>query len=341
MILNVLNNDAFTLASMTAAISKVATVPERLGQLGLFPAAPIRTELATVEVREGKIKLIQTSDRGEDIESRNKGQKGQMKFFQTKRLAVKDRIRATDLQFLRQFGTEDQVKQLQQEIALRQTGPNGLMADLNLTFESMRLSAIDGILKDADGTVLYDYFTELGITKPSSVVVPLSTATEGALREFVQKNVTRHMRRKAKGARFTKIHALCGENAYDKLHKNPEFRETFLNQQAANELRQSYDGEVTDFAGVQWEEYIGTDDSTHELEPDEIKFVPGGIGNTVFQHVQSPGEKFSDVGQLGKEFYTWLKWDNDDDPSWVDIHLVAYPLFLNTRPEMVRIGTAG
>lgn len=337
MLLNIFQNDAFSLASMTGAINKVEFVPGRIGQMGLFKADPIRTKLAAIEVSNGRIELIKTSQRGEGFESRDKRRKGTLKYFETKRLAVKDRITADDLAFLREFGTEDQIKQLAAEIARRQNADqNGLMADIDLTMEHMRLGAINGKLLDADGALLYDYFAEMGVSEPSVVNIDFSALTDGSLREWVQNNVIRHMRHKAKGARFSQVHALCGAAAFDKLHKNKEFRETFLNTQAAAELRGSYDQVATPFGGALWEEYIGTDDATLEIGDNEIKFVPGG-NNSIFRHVMSPGEKFSHVGQLGQPWYSWLNWDNEDnDPAWLDIKVAAYPLMLNTRPEMVR-----
>ena len=154
------------------------------------------------------------------------------------------------------------------------------------------------------------------------------------------------MQKNAKGARFTVIHALCGSGAMDKLHKNPEFYKSFLAQQEANELREGYFGKATKFADVHWEEYQGTD-SNHpeasdlELGEDEIIFFPGGDKNNIYREVLSPGEKFSDLGKLGEKLYSWLQWGDDkDDPEWVKIFVAKYVLYLNTRPEMTRIGNA-
>ncbi len=343
LIVDVVNGDGFKLSEMTMAINKVETVPNQLGALDIYQPSSIRSDHMMLDVTEGSIRLVRTSSRGEPIESRDKARKAKMKSFFTGRLALKDRIRASDLAFLREVGTADQPRELASELAERQSGDNGLMADIDTTKEFQRLGGLRGKLYDTEGSLLYDYFAELGVAEPSVVNINFATLTEGALRNYIVDNIKRPMKKSAKGARFSKVIGLCGSSAYDKLNANPEYRETFLNQQAAAELRGDHTEAPVMFAGVEWVEYVGTDDDTTVAMGDnEIIFIPAGKGNTVFKQVQSPGEKFSDLGKKGEEWYSWLVLDTDcpDDPSWVDLFVATYLLMLNTRPEMTRIGNA-
>ncbi|NQY62638.1 MAG: major capsid protein [Alteromonadaceae bacterium] len=342
LILDVVNQDPFKQISMTDAINKIEFVPNQLGAMGIFTLAPIRTAMVTLDVRSSTIRLVPTTQRGEPIESRDKRRKAQFKYFSTDRIAIKDRINATDLAFLREFGTADQPKELSTEIALRQNGDgNGLMGDIDLTKEFQRLGAIRGKLYDTEGTLLYDYFSEMGVNEPSVLTIGFTTLLGGKLRTYIVNNVKRYMEKNSKGAKYSKIIALCGSDAYDKLHENGEFREAHLAQIAAQELLRDHTETPTHFAGVDWVEYKGTDDNVIlALDDDQIIFIPAGMNNTVYKQVVSPGEKFSHIGQLGKEFYSWMKWDQDEDPEWVDIYVAAYLLMLNTRPEMTRIAKA-
>ena len=342
LILDVVNQDPFKQISMTEAVNKIEFVPNQLGALGIFTLAPIRSAMIALDVRSGKIRLVAITQRGEPVESRDKRRKAQFKYFATNRLALKDRINASDLAFLREFNTADQPKQLSTEIALRQNGGgNGLMADIDLTKEFQRLGAIRGKLYDTDGTLLQDYFVEMGVVEPSVLSINFTTLVDGQLRTYIINNVKRYMERNTKGAKFSKIIGLCGSDAYDKLHENAEFRVAHLAQIAAQELLNDHTEKPTKFAGVEWTEYKGTDDNTTlALGDDDIIFIPAGMNNTVYKEVVSPGEKFSHIGQLGKAFYAWMKWDQDDDPEWVDIYVACYPLMLNTRPEMTRLATA-
>lgn len=340
-ILNLFDNDAFSLASMSDAIQKVEYVPRTLGTMQLFTPEPIRTRQVGIELKDNGINLIPLSRAGEPMHQKTFG-KGKIITFDTYRVAESTTIRADELAFLRQFGTEaEMLSAAQEEIAARQVGPGGLIDDVDLTLEHMRLGALNGQLIDHDGTVVEDFFDAFGIAQPAEIMFALATTNEGDLRAKVEDAVVRYMRRNAKGARFSRILALCGDEAWDELMKNPEVRQTFVVQQAGQALRDATLETTLNFAGVTWTNYIGTDDGTTvALEADEIRFFPAGAGNTVFRHILSPGETFDDLGTRGKPLYSRLIIDRDRN-SWVQPEVMTYPTFLNTRPEMMRRGRSG
>lgn len=55
--------DAFTLQTMTAAISKVPYKPGFVSRRGLFTERGVTTNVVLIEEREGQLKLVQTSNR--------------------------------------------------------------------------------------------------------------------------------------------------------------------------------------------------------------------------------------------------------------------------------------
>lgn len=339
MILDLFQNDAFGLVSMLKAVDKVERVPNRLGQLALFTPNPVRTEAVAVEMRNGTLSVIKTSERGAPLEHRS-SEKRNIRDFRTRRIAKGDRIMAAELAFVREFNTEQQVVEVQAELARRMSGPAGLVADIETTWEHMRLGAVQGKVLDADGSVIYDWFKEFGITQASEIDFDLDAAspTPGALRKKVQDSVVRAMRKKAKGALYSGVRALCGSNFFDDLVNHSEVRETYLNQQEASELREGYDGREFRFGGVTWEEYIGTDDGeTVAVQADKVVFFPEGAGNGVFEVAFSPGEQFGHIGQLGQPIYPIIVPDRDRD-SFVDLEVYSYPLFICKRPEMLLRG---
>src|SRR5689334_555350 len=62
--LDVFSGDAFSMHSLTATFNKVPYQPMRLGQLGLFDERGVRTTSIDVESQDGRLTLIQTSQRG-------------------------------------------------------------------------------------------------------------------------------------------------------------------------------------------------------------------------------------------------------------------------------------
>jgi hypothetical protein len=335
MILDLFKTDAFGLVSLLQAVEKVERVPNRLGQLALFTPNPVRTETVAIEMREGALSIIKTSERGAPLENR-KTEGRTVRDFRTRRIAKGDRIMASELAFAREFNTEQQVVELQAEMLRRMSGPSGLVADIETTWEHMRLGAVQGKVLDADGTLIYDWFKEFGISQSAEIDFDLDAASpvSGALRKKIQDSVVRPMRKKAKGAIYTGARALCGSNFFDDLVNHSEVRETYLNQQEAADLREGYDGRELRFGGVTWEEYIGTDDDSIAVHTDKVVFFPEGAGNGVFEAAFSPGEQFGHIGQLGQPIYPITVPDRDRD-SYVDLEVYSYPLFLCKRPEML------
>jgi hypothetical protein len=339
--LNIFQNDAFGVAGMLTAIEKSETVPQRLGGLNLFTPAPIREKVLGIEMRENGISLIKTSLRGEPLAQATQGKRNK-RYFETSRIGKGDKILASELAFVTQFGSEEQVLQVQMEISRRLSGPGGLLDDVEATFEHMRLSALNGILLDSNLDVLYNFYDEFSIIENAEIGFNLATVAGGDLEKMVNAQVLRPMRIKAKGARYSEVRAECGPDFFDALIKTPEVRDRRKTARENGEDDNTYLGRVVRFAGVTWEEYVGTDDGTTvAVGADKVKFYPAGLGNTVFEHVMSPGEAFEDIGQLGQRVYAEVNVEQKERPTFANLEAIAYPLFLNKKPEMIFKGRAG
>lgn len=340
-LVNIFEDDAFSVASMTDAINEVETLPREIMQEGLFKEEGVRTRLIGFEHKNGVIRFAPVDKPGDPVQSTARG-KGRMKYFETVRVAVKDRIRASELEFLNAFGGDKNkiVAGLQEEIAKRQTDEEGLIAQVDNTFERMFLGATDGVWVDHDGSIITDWFTEFGIARAPTIALDLANTAEGELREKVEKNITRPMKRAAKGLQFSGIGARCGEDAWDALMKNKEFREPYVQQGNATALHGETLGDTVKFAGVHWREYFGSDEGEVALAPDEIRFYPIG-GQGMFKHFMSPGEGFADLGTVGRRLYSNLDWDKSSNPAWVDAWVKTYPGIFVSRPGMLRKGRSG
>ena len=337
-ILDVFNNDAFSLVNMMSVVEKIDYQPGALGSMGIFTPTPVRTETVAIEQRDSVLSLVQTSQRGSPLEQRTT-EKRLVRDFRTARLAKGDRITASELQFLRGFGEEQQVMMMQEEVARRLTGPAGLQADLELSMERMRLGAIQGIVTDADDSVIYNWFTEMNVSQATEIAFDFANATEGEIRTTCTQ-IMRAMKRAAKGATFQRIHALCGDDFYDQLIAHPEIREIYRNRDQAKVVEGGGAYEAFTYGGITFENYQGTDDnSTVAIAATEAKFFPVGAPG-VFLEVFSPGEAFEHIGQLGQRLYPMIVRDEKRD-MYADIEAYSYPLHVCTRPEMLQSGRAG
>jgi hypothetical protein len=337
--LDVFNSDAFSCRSLTAAIESVPYQPQMLGNLGIFDAMPVRTDLIEVESRDGVLTLIQTDQRGAPPVNRTT-EKRKVRGFKTVRLAKQDKLFASELQGIRAFGSESELMQVQAEIMRRYAGPTGILRDLELTWENHRLGAVQGVVLDADGSTITNWFTEFGVTQDAEIDFDLDNAApaSGAVRKLCN-TVVRQMQRAAKGAwtSSTRIMGICGDAFWDDLTAHSEVRQTYLNTQQAAALREGIAWETFNYGGITWTNYRGTDDgSTIAVGTDKAKFFPVGAPG-VFQVAMSPGESFDVVNTPGRPVYGMIVPDRDRN-MFASIEAYSYPLYICTRPLMLQRG---
>lgn len=336
--MDVFNQDAFSMISLTTAINQQPFLPTFLGDMGIFAARPIRTVAAAIENRNGTLSLIQTSDRGAPL-AEGKADKRNIRYFNTARLAKGDTIFAHEIQNVRAFGSETELQQVSTEVAYRYAR---LQNDVALTHENMRLGAVQGIVLDADGSTIYNWFTEWGVSQPSEVDWDLDNATpaSGAVRKLCNSTL-RSVQRILSGMWIpgrSYLIGLCGDNYWDDLTQHSEIRQTYLNTQQASSLRgDKIPFESFQYGGITWVNYRGTDDETTvAVGTDKVKFVPVGVPG-LFETAFAPAESFDYVNTPGLPVYAMLVMDRDRN-AWVRPELYSYPLFYCTRPESLLRG---
>jgi len=335
--MDVFKADAFSMASLLAALTNVDYKPQFLGSLNLFEDAPQRTRTVMVESRDDQLALIQTSAIGAPL-AQLSADKAKVRDFRTVRIAKQSRIEADELQDIRAFGEESELKQVQVEVARRLTR---LTSDVELTWEHHRLGAVQGILADADGSALVNYFTEFGVVQPTEVAFDFTTLIDGALRSLIESAIVRPLIRAAKGAFTTgsRIVALVGDDFWDAFIANSEVRTSYLNWEAAASLRDATAFSTFRYAGVEWVNYRGTDDgSTVAIGAADAKFFPVNAPGT-FKVAWAPAEFLPVVNQPGVPIRPLTLPDPSGRDAFVDIEVYSYPLFLCTRPLTLRRAT--
>jgi hypothetical protein len=338
---DILNNDAFTRSSLIAALDNKPFKPNFVTSLGVFRKQRIRTEQVMVENRNGSLALIPLSSRGEPLKNRVTDKRS-IRNFSTFRLGKQDTIMASELQFIRQFGTEQAVSELQAEIARRLGGGNsegvGILDELDLTREYMMLAALAGNMVDADGTVIYDYATEFGITPQPTLNTTYGTIADGDFR--VVCNQINRSAAKASAYHWkynTRYMALCSPEYFDNLSKLPEVRQRYRNENNAggNYVMGADSFDKIEYGNITFVDYRGTDDnSTIAIPTNAARLVPINA-HDAFAEVLSPGEKFTHIGEVGADVYPEVIRDRDDE--MLTIKARTYPLFLNKAPQLSRL----
>ncbi|WP_330167804.1 major capsid protein [Bartonella grahamii] len=350
MDMNFFKHDAFSSITMMKAIENYEFQPGLVSSLNLFEEVETSTTVVGIERRDNTLSLIQTSERGAplaegDREGRN------LRFFKTTRIAKSDTVKSEEIQNRREFGTEDQLETAMKYIARKQ---KKLISEIELTWENMQLGAVQGVVLDADGSVIVDWYKEWEITPPKPIDFKLNNETTN-----VADNVDRVIMRMieaSKGAFSdrSRIIGLCGNEFFSKLKNHKTIRETYLNTALAQTLNSAGGGATPsaigsgsfgsfDFAGVTFINYrsvhnynVSAKAGTKRaigIKPDECQFFPVDAPG-VFQKTFSPSESLDFANTVGKPLYTMLIVDHDRN-AWVKPEVYSYPLYICTRPEML------
>lgn len=341
--MDVFNDSAFSMMELTAAVNEIPRLPGLIGNLGLFTPRPIRTSAASFEEKDGKLTLIETTQRGAPL-PRATRETRKLRYIRAPRIAKADSLRAEEIAGIRAFGSESELMQVQDEVAARLAALN---RDMQLTWEHMRLGAIQGIVLDADGTTpLYNLFDEFGVSQPGAVDFDLDNASpaEGALRKKCSEMV-RAVKNAAQNAWIegsTYVAAVVDDVFWDQLIAHKEVRETYKNWIAAAELRGDASTGVFRFGGIEWHHYEGTDGSantsTVKVPSGTAKFFPVNGAPDLFEFIPTPGEFLDAVNRPGLPMYALTIPDTKRN-AFVDIELYSYPLFVCTRPLVLRRAT--
>lgn len=331
---DVFNSSAFSMVSLSTVVNKNPYKPGYLGSLGLFTPRPIRTTAAAIEQKDGVLGLIQTTPRGAPIAEGTR-EKSTILRVDTVRIAKGHTITADEVQNVRAFGTESELQGVQNLVADRLNGPTGLIAQVEYTWENMRLGAVQGIVMDADGTsTLHNWYTLTGQAQPSEIDFDLDNASpaSGAVRKLCNQ-VTRGVQR-ALGSLWmpgSSLIGLCGDAFWDDLTAHSEVRQTYLNYVAAAELRTGNAFGAFSYGGITWVNYRGSDDnSTVAIGTDKVKFVPNNVPG-LFEMALAPSESLTYANTPGQALYSMLIMD-DKREFWVRPEVYSYPLFVCTRP---------
>lgn len=339
-VLDVFTGDAFSLVSLTDSINKVPFIPGRLGQLGLFVEQGVSTTSVMIEEEDGVLYLVENKQRGAAAQQ-NQTSKRKARSLVLTHLPVGDHIKADEIQNVREFGSQDQGKAIQNVV-------NGRLAtmsnSLDATLEHLRIGAIKGQILDSDGaTVIYNLFNEFGVSPEAEVDFDLDNANpvEGILRKKCA-GIVRKIGDNLGATPFVGVHCLCGDAFFDDLIAHKEIRESYKNTAMAEVLRQGYaypnspDQKITgvfEFGGIVFENYRGKVGNVSYVNTDKAHFFPVGAQG-LFKTYFGPADYVETVNTIGLPKYAKASPDCRFQ-KFVDLEAQSNPLPICTRPKVL------
>ncbi|CAO4138033.1 major capsid protein [Methylorubrum extorquens] len=345
-ILDIFNQDAFSAAALTGNITIVPNSYGRINELGIFRPEPIATTSVIVIIEDGVLNLLPTRPRGGPVSLGTRG-KQRPKSFVVPHIPHEDSVLATDVQNM---------------LALSPQGSAGLETVLGfvnrklitmrrkhaITLENLRMGALKGIVRDYDGSVLVNYFTEFGITEK---VVDFLLGTAGTDVLGKCQEVTGYMEDNLLGETMTGVHALCSPEWFAAFTRHASVKEAFKYYQSGPQILREDVRKSFTFGGITFEEYRGAasylqEDGTKTapqrfIPAGDVRFFPLGTSDT-FTNYWSPPDFWSAVNQapaIGDSEVFVAPLEPKKFGKGMDIHTESNPLPLVKRPGLLVRGT--
>lgn len=319
--LNIFEDDAFSLASLTAAVQDVPYQPGRIDQSGLFSEDGVTTLDVYIESENGVLTLVDVGQRGQPANPMPHSERV-ARSFRVPHLKKDDLIVADSIQGVRAFGEETELETVARMVAKRL---QPMRNSLEYTLESHRLGAIMGNYYDATGAQR-SLFTEFGVAQ-QSVNFALATADTKLRAKCLE--VQEKIEDGLGGLGYSGVMVLCGKDFWADLIEHKGVKETYLNTQQAAELR----GDVRtafDFGGLTFDRYRGT--SQVKVPDGEAFAVPMGVPDLLITR-WAPADYMETVNTIGQRLYS-KQWPTEGDRG-IKLEAQMNPLNICTRPRAI------
>ena len=324
-IADVFQSNIFTTKSLTDAINRLPFKPSRIGQMGLFESRGVSTTSVVIEERDGQLQLLPTKQRGAPS-SLGTAPKRRARPFLIPHVPHDEAVLASDVQDVRAFGSEDQLKPVSQLVNDRLLA---MRQNHEVTHEHLRIGAIRGVILDADGTtVLFDLFEEFGKTE---VEVDFELDVDATKVKAKCHEVTRKIEEALGAAPYDHIHAFVGANFWDDLVNHPTVEKAYERWSDGAFLRTDQRSGF-EFSRIIFEEYRGKVGDVDFIDADQARFFPVGVPQ-LFRHYNAPADFMETVNTIGQPVYAKSERMEFDRGS--KLHSQSNPLPLCTRPEVL------
>lgn len=325
--LDIFNDDAFSVTSLSSTITDIPDVPTKLGDKGLFQEEGISTLSFMIERQGSSIKLLPTAPRGGVREPVALGPRKLIP-LQALHIPASWSVLADEVQGIRAFGSETEVMQAQ---TLVQRKLANVRASMDLTHEHMRVGALKGQVLDADGSLLLDVYDAFGMTQQTQFW-NIAVAANGDPKASII-TLKSMIRAKMGGRSFGKIRVICSLGFFTALVQNSKMIKAWeLWNQGAFLRTDQVNGGDFEFAGVVFEVYDGGT-SAGDFIPDGIAYAyPEGVPG-MFQSKFAPADYMETVNTQGIPFYA--KQEPMPFNKGIAGEAQSNPIHFNSLPEAV------
>lgn len=336
-LLDIFNDDAFSVTSLTLAMRELKHIPSFIGRRGLFASTSVDTLSVAIEKDKAQnFRLVPATPRGGPGVTMGKSKRSMLNLT-IPHFQIDDAIYADEVQGARAFGSTRAVETLQGKIMNRGAEAS---QSFGLTEEFHRLKVLTtGKLYDADGSVLLDFAQAFGEQLPAEIDFSFDTNVGGLLRKFCA-DVHRSVAASLDGLPFDGIEFISGDRFFDDLVANEEVREAYMGHPDAMKLLDAYvsgGGQnasfgTVNFGGITFINYRGNFHGAPAVSPDKAHGYPVGVPG-LFQTVYGPADYMETVNTMGQRLYA-KQWRMENDKG-VNLEFQSNALHYCSRPRVL------
>lgn len=329
--MDIFDDDAFSLVSLTAAINKRTYRPGQISRAGIFDEDGVTTTTVFVEMRDGQLALVEPTPRGGPGETTGSGKREAIP-FRVPHYQRDDSVLADEVQNVRAFGSESELETVESRVVER--GARHAQ-DLTMTLEHQRCGAIKGVVLTKGGSILSNLYTDFGVATPAATSMELDVdATDvGEVFDGVRYGIEDSLDEPYDG-----LHVFAGRDFHAAMWRHKSLKETLLAAgMPALQLRNSVP-DVFEFGGATWERYRTGAAATSDLgspyiAANEARVVPVGVPDLFITRF-APADYEETVNTVGLPFYMkqWEKKNGKGREMEVQMNAIS----LCTRPEVLR-----
>lgn len=327
---NIHTADPFSLESLTAAVNSEPYRPGQVSATGIFEEDSVTTTMLSIERRDGKLGLVEPSERGGPGETTDDENRDKVPVI-VPHYQRDDSIKADEVQNVREFGTESSLETIANRVN-RKAQRHG--QDLTMTLEHQRVGALKGIVTAKSGKTVVNLYNAFGIAVPAAVSLELDVDT--TLVTSLWQDVVYGIE-DALDEPYSGIHVFTGRDFHKTMWQHKSVRETFIYHGGAEVLRQDVP-DVFTFGGATWERYKTGARATADLgapyiAADEARVAVLGVPDLYITRF-APADYNETVNTPGLPLYSQAI--EKLNRKGYDLEVQMNAISICTRPEVLR-----
>ncbi len=293
---NVFKSDVFSFMSLTAAINILPPRATTIDAFATFVESGINTTTVSVEEKDGKIGIVKSQPRG-FVGRGQSSKKRRIRKFDVPHYPEFDAIHASEVQGVRQFGSDSSMETVESKLAEKRSD---LVDLLNTTIDAGKWGAVQGVLYDADGSVLYDWFDEFGVAR-NEISIDLSDATINLRDEVIK--AKRQAEKELGGYTWSKFTLALPAAVFDAFVSHPSLKEAYDRWQDGAYLRADNRAGfmIADNVEVKSVDITDLGNGLKTIPDDEGFMIPNA--NSLLKVNYSPADTLEAANTIGLPYY--------------------------------------